>query len=228
MSSLSAVQEFPITVCFSISEGSAETYFYEALLKIAHTPIPYGRTTFTSVRPSNWEKKSTCSVTCLVAPGKNRHRPERQYLRVQRTPSAYHSYSPAVIIRSFKASMIRLAVRSETNVVVCRNFVAISNPMKTLTTVCLVLSLVITSYCLLEYELPDAQYTKVLSDLNSSRIKDYALIERVRWSIVGVKTTWPPLIIAALCQNALLVILLAKLATGHRPKTQDSALGTQH
>lgn len=99
--------------------------------------------------------------------------------------------------------------------------------MKTLTIVSLFLSLVITAYCFLEYQLPQAQYAKVLSDLMAAGIKDQELLERVRWSIVGVQTTWIPLFIATLCQNVLLLILLTKQATGRRPKTQNSALPNQ-
>jgi hypothetical protein len=88
--------------------------------------------------------------------------------------------------------------------------------MKTLTIVCLFLSLVITAYCFFESQLPHAQYAKVLSDLKTAGIKDQELIERVRWSIVGVQTTWLPLIVATLFQNVLILIVLAKLATAHR------------
>jgi hypothetical protein len=101
--------------------------------------------------------------------------------------------------------------------------------MKTLATACVLLSLFITAYCFFEREvLPGAQYTKVLSDLKTAGINDKELIERIRWSILGIRTTWPPLLFATLCQNALLVILLAKLATAQNPKTPQSALSAQH
>lgn len=94
--------------------------------------------------------------------------------------------------------------------------------MKTLVLVCMLLSLFITAYCFFERELPYAQYTKVLSDLKTAGINDQELIDRVRWDIVGVRTTWPPLLIATILQNALLVILLAKLARADRFKSPPS------
>jgi hypothetical protein len=30
-------------LCSSLAEGAAETYFYEALISVAHKPIPFGR-----------------------------------------------------------------------------------------------------------------------------------------------------------------------------------------
>jgi len=99
--------------------------------------------------------------------------------------------------------------------------------MKTLATTCLLLSLFVTGYSFLERELPYSQYTKVLSDLKTAGINDQELIQRVRWSIIGVRTTWPPLLVAAILQNALLVILLAKTPTYRPLKTRRSTLSTQ-
>jgi hypothetical protein len=92
--------------------------------------------------------------------------------------------------------------------------------MKALATACVLLSIFITAYCYVEREvLPHAQYTKVLSDLTTAGITDQELRDRIRWSILGVRTTWPPLLAAAFIQNVLLVILLAKLLP-NRLKTQ--------
>ena len=103
---------------------------------------------------------------------------------------------------------------------------AVSNFMnKALVLACTILSVLIEAYCRIEYELPHAQYTKVLAELKSAGINDPDVIERIHWSIVGVQTTWTPLFIALACQTTLLVILLVKVIR-ERPKTQRSELST--
>jgi hypothetical protein len=100
--------------------------------------------------------------------------------------------------------------------------------MKTLATICVLLSLFITAYCFVERQiLPEAQYTKVLSELKAAGINDKELIERVRGGILGVRTTWPPLLFAAILQNVLLVILLATMVRTRSSKAQQPAPSTQ-
>jgi hypothetical protein len=89
--------------------------------------------------------------------------------------------------------------------------------MTKLLALCTSISVAITAYCFLEYQLPHAQFTKVLSDLKMS-VNDKELIERVRWDILGVQTTWKPLFALTLAQNVLLVILTARSISTDRRK----------
>lgn len=84
--------------------------------------------------------------------------------------------------------------------------------MKPLVIASLLISLFITAYCYLEYQLPHSQYLKALSDLKTAGVTDKELIKRIRWDILGVQTTWTPLLVANVVQNMLLVFLFAKIA----------------
>jgi hypothetical protein len=77
-------------------------------------------------------------------------------------------------------------------------------PASKLLAICTGISLLITAYCFLEYQLPYSQYAKVLSELKAAGINDKELIARIRWSILGVQTTWKPLFALTLLQNGLL------------------------
>ena len=56
------------------------------------------------------------------------------------------------------------------------------------------LSLLTTAYCFFEYQMPNAQWSKVLSELKQAGITDPDITSRIRWSIVGVQGTWKPLL----------------------------------
>jgi hypothetical protein len=82
--------------------------------------------------------------------------------------------------------------------------------MKKLLALSSAVSIAITAYCLLEYQLPHAQYTKVLAELKMAGVNDKETIERIRRSILGVQTTWKPLLALALSENILLLALTVR------------------
>ena len=79
--------------------------------------------------------------------------------------------------------------------------------MRALLTICTILSLLITAYCLFEYQLPRSQFTKALSDLKLAGIDDPDLVSRIRWDIIGVQTTWRPLLFLTFLENFLMIAL---------------------
>jgi len=79
--------------------------------------------------------------------------------------------------------------------------------MRALLTICTILSLLITTYCLFEYQLPRSQFTKVLSDLKLAGIDDPDLVSRLRRDIIGVQSTWRPLLFLRFTENILMIAL---------------------
>lgn len=72
----------------------------------------------------------------------------------------------------------------------------------------LLLSLMLTAYCAVLYQLPYAQYSKVLSVVKNAGIQDADVIERIRWGIIGVQGTWGPLWCLLLAQNGLAIYMV--------------------
>ena len=92
--------------------------------------------------------------------------------------------------------------------------------MRTLLVICTILSLLITAYCLFEYQLPRSQFTKALSDLKSAGIDDPDLVSRIRWDIIGVQTTWRPLLILTFVENILMIaVTICSFRRSMAPKT---------
>ncbi len=82
-----------------------------------------------------------------------------------------------------------------------------THAMRKALTVCTILSLLISAYCYFEHNLPYSQFAKVKSELNAAGVDDKELIERIRWSIVGVRGTWWPILILASIENTLMIML---------------------
>jgi hypothetical protein len=79
--------------------------------------------------------------------------------------------------------------------------------MRALLVISTILSLLTTAYCYFEYQMPHAQWSKVLSELLHAGIKDPDVVSRIRWGILGAQTTWKPLLVITSVQSGLLLAL---------------------
>jgi hypothetical protein len=77
--------------------------------------------------------------------------------------------------------------------------------MRALLIISTILSALTTAYCFFEYQMPHAQLSKVLSELQQAAVNDPERLERIRWAILGVQTTWKPLLVLASLQSILMI-----------------------
>jgi hypothetical protein len=88
--------------------------------------------------------------------------------------------------------------------------------MRAILVISTILSLQTTAYCFFEYQMPHAQFSKVLSHVEQAGITDPEVLSRIRWSIVGVQTTWKPLLVITSVQSVLTLALTIYAFTGRR------------
>jgi hypothetical protein len=88
--------------------------------------------------------------------------------------------------------------------------------MRWLLLISTVLSLLTTGYCFFEYQMPHAQLSKVLSELKLAGVNDPERVDRIRWAILGVQTTWKPLLALASVESILMVGLTVYVWTSKR------------
>jgi hypothetical protein len=70
--------------------------------------------------------------------------------------------------------------------------------------------------------MPHAQFSKVLSELKQAGIKDADAVSRIRWDIIGVQTTWKPLLVITSAHSILMLVLTVYAGSRREMKTRPS------